>query len=190
MGRSGRGHDVDILSSKVVAHTYVNWGPFLVDPWMSTWFCTNRMLDLWGLVNRHWSMIVVVGWYPTIPLEMFTEIVYEKTLTRERWDLDRPYDTVAKGCHTWPVCGHVYVVLDKFIPLQGWLLIWIPLHSRIWVIASSLPPLIEMHVYYYDDGLRWLINDGDDDYITMLIYFIVMLVILNVIASHFTYIHV
>jgi hypothetical protein len=58
------------------------------------------------------------------------------------------------------------------------------------VIASSLPPLIEMHVYYYDDGLRWLINDGDDDYITMLIYFIVMLVILNVIASHFTYIHV
>jgi hypothetical protein len=24
------------------------------------------------------------------------------------------------------------------------------------VIACSLPPLIEMHAYYYDDGLSWL----------------------------------
>jgi hypothetical protein len=27
------------------------------------------------------------------------------------------------------------------------------------VIACLLPPLIEIHVYYYDDGLRWLINN-------------------------------
>jgi hypothetical protein len=27
------------------------------------------------------------------------------------------------------------------------------------VIAGSLPPLIEMHVSYYDDGLEWIIND-------------------------------
>jgi hypothetical protein len=27
------------------------------------------------------------------------------------------------------------------------------------VIACSLPPLVEMLVYYYDDGLRWLIDD-------------------------------
>jgi hypothetical protein len=37
------------------------------------------------------------------------------------------------------------------------------------VIACSLLPLVEMHVYYYDDGLRWLINDDDDNYI-MIIY--------------------
>jgi hypothetical protein len=34
------------------------------------------MLDLWGLVNRRSSMVVVVGRYPTIPLEMFSGIVY------------------------------------------------------------------------------------------------------------------
>jgi hypothetical protein len=28
---------------------------------------------------------------------------------------------------------------------------------------------MEMHVYYYDDGLRWLIND--DDYIIMYLPF-------------------
>jgi hypothetical protein len=37
------------------------------------------------------------------------------------------------------------------------------------VIAYSPPPLVEMHVYYYDDGLRWLIND--DDYIIMYLPF-------------------
>jgi hypothetical protein len=42
------------------------------------------------------------------------------------------------------------------------------------VIACSLPPLVEMHVYYYYDGLRWLINDDDGNYIMMLIYFTVM----------------
>jgi hypothetical protein len=42
------------------------------------------------------------------------------------------------------------------------------------VIACSLPPLVEMHIYYYDDGLRWLINDDDGNYIMMLIYFTVM----------------
>jgi hypothetical protein len=48
------------------------------------------------------------------------------------------------------------------------------------VIAYSLPALIEMHVYYYDDGLRWLIKDDKHDYIIMmLIYFTVMIVYLN-----------
>jgi hypothetical protein len=37
------------------------------------------------------------------------------------------------------------------------------------VIACSLSPLVEMHVYYYVNGLRWLIND-DDDYITIMMY--------------------
>jgi hypothetical protein len=74
-------------------------------------------------------MIVVVGRYPTIPLEMSTEIVYGpptdspvcgiawKMCTRERWDPDRPYDIVAKGYHTWPVHRHTYVVLVRLIPL-------------------------------------------------------------------------
>jgi hypothetical protein len=93
------------------------------------------MLNLWGPVNRCSSMIIVVGRYPIIPLEMSIGIVYVpptdsaacgiawKTCTRERWDPDRPYNVVAKGCHTWPVRGRTYVVLVKFIPLQGWLLI-------------------------------------------------------------------
>jgi hypothetical protein len=45
-----------------------------------------------------------------------------------------------------------------------------------------------MHVSYSDDGLRWLIND-DDDYIMMYLP-LVMLVILNVVASGCTFIHV
>jgi hypothetical protein len=32
------------------------------------------------------------------------------------------------------------------------------------VIAYSLPPLIEMLVYYYVDGLRWLTNNDEHDY--------------------------
>jgi hypothetical protein len=36
------------------------------------------------------------------------------------------------------------------------------------VIACSLPPLIEMHVHYYLDELRWLINDDENDYIMMM----------------------
>jgi hypothetical protein len=38
------------------------------------------------------------------------------------------------------------------------------------VIACSQVPLIEIHVYYYDDVLSWLINVVDDDYITIMIY--------------------
>jgi hypothetical protein len=74
-------------------------------------------------------MIVVAGRYPTIPLEMFSGIVYRppteslvsdivwKTCTREWCDLDRPYDVVAKSCHMWHVHRHAYVVLVRFIPL-------------------------------------------------------------------------
>jgi hypothetical protein len=74
-------------------------------------------------------MIIVVGQYPTIPLEMSTEIVYRpptdssacgitwKMCTRKRWELDRPYNIVAKGNHMWPIYGHVYVVLVRFISL-------------------------------------------------------------------------
>jgi hypothetical protein len=38
------------------------------------------------------------------------------------------------------------------------------------VIACSLAPLVEMHVYYYDDELSWIIND-DYYYIMMLFTF-------------------
>jgi hypothetical protein len=102
-------------------------------------------------------MIIVVGRYPTIPLEMSIGIVYEppmnslacgiawKMCTRERWDPDKPYDVVVKECHMWSVRGHTYVVLVRFIPCRAgyWFrYLW---HSWIWVIACSLPPLIEMH---------------------------------------------
>jgi hypothetical protein len=30
-----------------------------------------------------------------------------KTCTKERWDLDRPYGIIVKGCHLWPVHGRV-----------------------------------------------------------------------------------
>jgi hypothetical protein len=85
------------------------------------------MLDLWGPVNRCRLMIVVVG--STIPLEMSTGIVYGqptdslecgitwKTYTRERWDPDQPYGIIVKGCHMWHICGRVYAVLVRFIPL-------------------------------------------------------------------------
>jgi hypothetical protein len=74
-------------------------------------------------------MIVVVGQYPTIPLEMSNGIVYKpptdspvcgiawKTCTRKRWDPDRPYGIIVKGCHMWPIRGHEYVVLVRFVPL-------------------------------------------------------------------------
>jgi hypothetical protein len=80
-------------------------------------------------------MIVVVGRYPTIPLEMSIEIVYGlptnkpacgivwKTCTRERWDPDRPYGIVGKGCHMWSVRKRAYAVLVRIVPLQGWSLI-------------------------------------------------------------------
>jgi hypothetical protein len=76
--------------------------------------------------------------YDTIPLEIFIGIVYGpptdtypvwgimwNTCTWEMWDPNRPYDIIAKGCHTWHVCGHTYVVLVRFIPMQDWLLIQI-----------------------------------------------------------------
>jgi hypothetical protein len=77
--------------------------------------CTDRMLALWDPVNWCSLVIVVVGWYSTIPLEMFSGIVYGpptdspasgiawKTCTRERWDLHQPYDVIMKGFHMWPV---------------------------------------------------------------------------------------
>jgi hypothetical protein len=40
-----------------------------------------------------------------------------KACTRERWDLDRPDDVVVKGCHTWPIYEHAYVMLARFIAL-------------------------------------------------------------------------
>jgi hypothetical protein len=73
-----------------------------------------------------------------------------------------------KGCHTWPVRGRAYVVLVRFIPLQGWLLIRIS--ATLSNMSDSLftAPLVEMHVYSYDDDLRWLINDDEHDYIMMM----------------------
>jgi hypothetical protein len=85
------------------------------------------MPDLWGLVNRRSSMIVVIGRFLTIPLKMSIGIVYGppmdsptcgiawKTCTREWWDPDQPYGIVLKGCHTWFVRGRAYVVLVRFI---------------------------------------------------------------------------
>jgi hypothetical protein len=128
---------VDIRRSKVVAPAYVNWGSFIVDPWMSTWFCINHMLYLWGTVSQRSVMIVVVGQYPTIPLEIFSGIVCGppmdspvcdiawKTCTRERWDPNRSYDVITKGCHTWLIRRRAYVVLVKFIPMYDLLLIQI-----------------------------------------------------------------
>jgi hypothetical protein len=147
---------------------------------MSIWLCTNRMSDLWGLVNQRSSMIIVVGRYPTIPLEMSTRIVYRpptdspacgiawKTCTRERWDPDQPYDVVVKGCHTWPVHGHAYVVLFRFILLQGWLLI------QIFVTLSDMSdslfttPTRRIACLLLLWWLRWLINDDEHNYIMMM----------------------
>jgi hypothetical protein len=42
------------------------------------------MLDLWAPVNRRSSMMVVVGRYPTIPLEMSVGIVYVPTTDSQR----------------------------------------------------------------------------------------------------------
>jgi hypothetical protein len=120
---------VDIRGSKVVGPGCVDWWSFVVDLWISICLCTDRMSDLWGPVNRRISMIVVVGWYPTISLEMSIGMVYGpstdssacsitwKACTRERWDPDRPYGIVVKGCHKCHVYMRAYVVLVRFIPL-------------------------------------------------------------------------
>jgi hypothetical protein len=125
----GRGEGCGYLRLHGGSPSCVGWGPFVVDPWMSIWLCTNRMLELWGPLNQHSSIIVAVGRYPTIPLEMSIGIVYGpptdslvcgitwKTCSRKRWDPDRPYDAIGKGCHMWPAHGHAYVMLLRFIPL-------------------------------------------------------------------------
>jgi hypothetical protein len=126
-----------IRGSKVICHACVDWGPFIVEHWTSIWLCIDYMPELWGWINRRSLMIIVVEWYPAIPLEMSIGIVYGppmdspacgitwKTCIRERWDPDQPYGIVVKGCHTWAVRGRTYVVFVRFIPLQGCLLIWI-----------------------------------------------------------------
>jgi hypothetical protein len=169
--------DMDIWGFTVVAPVCVDWRPFVVDLSTRIWLCTDRMLDLWGLVNwRSWT-IVVVGWYPTIPLEMSIGIVYGqptdspvcgivwKTCTRERCDPDRPYDIVVKGCHMWPVRGRAYVMLVRFIPLQGWLLIQIS--ATLSDMSDSLfsAPTHRNACLLLWWWLRLLIND--DDYITL-----------------------
>jgi hypothetical protein len=171
---------VDIRGSKVVGPACVNWGPFIVDPWTSIWLCTDRMLNLWGPVKWRSSMILVVAQYPTIPLAMSTGILYGpptdspacgitwKTCTRERWDPDQPYDIIAKGCHAWLVRKHAYIMLVRFIPLQGWLLI------QIFVTLSDMSdslftaPTCRNTCLLLWWWLRWLIIDDEHGYIMML----------------------
>jgi hypothetical protein len=154
---------MDIWGSKVVSLTSVDWGPFIVDPWSSIWLCTDHMSDLWGPINWSSSIIVVVVWYPTILLEMSIRIMYEpptdnpacgitwKTCTSEKWNPDRPYDIITKCCHTWPVRWRAYVVWSDLYPCRVGYWFRSPQHSEIWVIACSLPLLVEIHIYYYDD---------------------------------------
>jgi hypothetical protein len=52
----------------------------------------------------------------------------------------------------WPVRGCAYVVLVRFIPLHGWLLIQISVTLSDMSDSLFTAPLVEMHVYYYDDG--------------------------------------
>jgi hypothetical protein len=179
-GVSSNGKDrewyMDIRGSKVIAPACVDWEPFIVDPWTSIWLCIDRMPDLWGPANRRSLMIVVVGRYPTIPLEMSTRIVYGaptdspacgitwKTCTRERWDLDRPYGIVAKGCHMWPVRGRAYVVLVRFIPLQDWLLIRISVTLSDMSDSLFTAPTRRNACLLLWWWLRWLINDDEHDY--------------------------
>jgi hypothetical protein len=115
-------------------------------------------------------MIVVVGRYPIITLEIFSGIVYglsterpicgitRKTCTRERWDPDRSYDVVVKDCHAWPIRGLAYIVLVRFVPIQGLLLIRISMTLLDMSDSLFTTPLVEMHVLY-DDGLKLIIND-------------------------------
>jgi hypothetical protein len=138
------------------------------------------MPDLWGLVNRLSSMIVVVGRYPIIPLEISIGIVCGppmdspicgiawKTCTWERWEPDRPYGIVAKGCHTWPIRGSVYVMLVRFIPLQCWLLICISatlsdMSDSLFTVPTRRNACLLLWWW-----LRWLINDDEHGYIMMI----------------------
>jgi hypothetical protein len=163
----------------MVAPTCVDWEPFVVNHWTSIWLCTDCMLDLWGLVNWRSSIIVVVGRYPTIPLEMGIVIVYGaptdgstcgimwKTCTREMWDLDRTYDIIAKRCHAWPIRGCAYVVLVRFVPLLGWLLIQISttLSNKSDSLFTTQTHRNACLLLWW--WLIWLINDDEHYYIMM-----------------------
>jgi hypothetical protein len=175
---------MDIRGSMVLAPSYVDWALFIVDPWMSILLCIDRMLDLWGLVNRCSLMIVVVGWYPTIPLETSLGIVHElpthrpacgiawMMCTRERWDLDRPYSIVVKGCHTWLVRRRAYVMLVRLIPQQGWLLIWISMTLRNMSDNLFTAPTCRNACLLLWWLLRWLIDDDDYDDVFTLQYWL------------------
>jgi hypothetical protein len=124
----------------------------IVEPLSRQLNSTNHMLALRDPINQCSSMIVVVGWYPTIPLEMYIGIVYGsptdslvwgitcKTCTRERWDPDQPYGVVVKGCGARMSCW------SDFPP--AWCVYWFgyPWHYQIWVMTCSLPPLVVMQV--------------------------------------------
>jgi hypothetical protein len=151
-----------------------------MDPWMSIWLCTDRMPNLWGPINWHSLMIVVVGWFPTILLEMSIEIVYEPSkdslacgitwnmCTRERWDPDRPYGIVAKCCHTWHVRVRAYIMLVRFIPLQSWLLIWISMILSNMSDSLFITPTRRNTCLLLWWWLRWLINNDEHDYIILM----------------------
>jgi hypothetical protein len=51
----------------------------------------------------------------------------------------------------WPARERVYVVLVRFIHLQGWLLIRISATLSNMCDSLFTAPLVEMHIYYYDD---------------------------------------
>jgi hypothetical protein len=42
-----------------------------------------------------------------------------KTCTKERWDSDRPYDIIVKGCHTWLVRGAYVCCVGQVYTLVG-----------------------------------------------------------------------
>jgi hypothetical protein len=63
-----------------------------------------------------------------------------------------PTIPLQKCCHTWLVRGCTYVVLVRFVPLQGWLLIQISVTLSYMSDSLFTAPLVEMHIYYYDDG--------------------------------------
>jgi hypothetical protein len=92
-------------------------------------------------------MIVVVGQYPIISLEMGIGILYghpqiaQRVISHGRRALGRggtqiDYGIVAKGCHTWPIRGSAYIVLVRFIPLHDWLLI------QIFMILSDMSDIL------------------------------------------------
>jgi hypothetical protein len=104
---------VDIQGSKVVAPCLCWLSPFLCrlrtvcsGTLGKHLICNDCMKALWDLANWCNSMIVVVGRYPTTPLEMFSGIVYVphtdspvcgikwKTCTRERSDSNQPYEVM------------------------------------------------------------------------------------------------